>query len=166
MTTRGKVILLPPNRVWRSYTGGRTLDQMAGVAAPADGHFPEDWIASTTRAVNIGREEITEGPSRVNVGGKSHDLAALLAGDPEYFLGAAHAARHGPEPHLLVKFLDPSIRLHLQVHPSADFARRRLQERLPARRRPITSSRSAKRSATRRSIWDSMNPRRATVCAR
>ena len=28
---------------------------------------------------------------------------------------------------LLVKFLDPSIRLHLQVHPSADFARCRLQ---------------------------------------
>jgi mannose-6-phosphate isomerase len=126
MTARGKVILLPPNRVWRSYTGGRTLDQMARAAAPGDSHFPEDWIASTTRAVNIGREEIIEGPSRVQVGGVSQDFAALLTGDPEYFLGATHATRHGSEPHLLVKFLDPSIRLHLQVHPSADFARRRL----------------------------------------
>ena len=127
MTHRGKIVLLPPNRVWRSYTGGRTLDELAGSATPADSHFPEDWIASTTRAINVGREAITEGPAQVVVGGQRHDFAALLASDPGYFLGADHVASHGPQPHVLVKLLDPSIRLHLQVHPSTTFARERLQ---------------------------------------
>ena len=124
MDHRGKLVLLPPHRVWRSYQGGRTLDALAGVPAPADSHFPEDWIASTTRAVNPGREAIREGVSTVTVGGASHDFAALLARDPEYFLGAAHVAKFGAHPQLLVKLLDPSIRLHFQAHPTADFARR------------------------------------------
>lgn len=114
---------LPPNRVWRSYLGGRTLDALGGAAAPADGHFPEDWIASTTRAVNVGREAIVEGRSVVEVAGEPHDLAALLESDPEYFLGAAHVAHYGARLPLLVKFLDSSIRLHFQVHPTAAFAR-------------------------------------------
>jgi mannose-6-phosphate isomerase len=127
MMPRGKIVRLPANRVWRSYSGGRTLDRLAGVAAPADGPFPEDWIASTTRAVNTGRENLVEGPSRVLVGGESCDWATLLAADPVYFLGAEHAARFGPRSQLLVKLLDPSIRLHLQVHPTAEFAQRHLQ---------------------------------------
>ncbi len=122
--SRGKLVLLPPNRVWRTYQGGRELDRLAGTAAPADGHFPEDWIASTTRAINAGRESLAEGVSPVLVGGEPHDFAALLAADPAYFLGAAHVAKYGPQPQVLVKLLDPSIRLHFQVHPTADFARR------------------------------------------
>lgn len=123
---RGKLILLPPNRVWRTYPGGRTLDRLAGAAAPADSHMAEDWIASTTRAVNRGREEIVEGISHVRVGldPTLRDFAELLAGDPEYFLGAAHAKTHGAQPQLLVKFLDSGTRLHFQVHPSREFARR------------------------------------------
>jgi mannose-6-phosphate isomerase len=120
---RGKLVLLPPHRVWRTYQGGRGLDALAGAAHPADSHYPEDWIASTTRAINAGRESIREGVSPVTVGGQTHDFAALLASDPEYFLGAKHAARFGPHPQLLVKFLDPSVRLHFQAHPTADFAR-------------------------------------------
>lgn len=124
MSHRQKLVLLPQTRVWRTYQGGRTLDRLAGVPAPQDSHFPEDWIASTTRAVNPGRDQLVEGVSQVRVGGTDHDFAQLLAGDPEYFLGAAHVARHGPHPALLVKFLDPAIRLHFQAHPTADFARR------------------------------------------
>ena len=121
---RGKIVLLPPNRVWRTYQGGRSLDALGGEAVPVDGHFPEDWVASTTRALNPGRENIREGISTVCVGGETHDFAALLASDPEYFLGAAHVAKFGAVPALLVKLLDPSIRLHFQAHPTADFARR------------------------------------------
>ena len=121
---RGKLVLLPPHRVWRTYQGGRSLDTLAGAATPADSHFPEDWVGSTTRAINAGREHIREGVSPVTVAGTSHDFADLLASDPDYFLGAAHAARFGPQPQLLVKLLDPSIRLHFQAHPTADFARR------------------------------------------
>ena len=56
---------LAPNRVWRTYLGGGTLDAISGAAAPEDTHFPEDWILSTTRAVNAGRETIEEGVSSV-----------------------------------------------------------------------------------------------------
>ena len=121
---RGKLVLLPPNRVWRSYQGGRGLDALGGAVAANDGHFPEDWVASTTRAINAGREAVREGVSTVVVGGGTQDFAALLPSDPEYFLGAAHVARFGAVPALLVKLLDPSIRLHFQAHPTADFAQR------------------------------------------
>ena len=126
MSVRGKLLRLPPNRVWRTYPGGRTLDALAGVAAPADTHFAEDWIASTTRAVNRGRENISEGISQVCVGldATPRDFAALLASDPEYFLGAAHAKKFGSSPQLLVKFLDSGTRLHFQVHPTREFAQK------------------------------------------
>lgn len=129
MNHRGKIVRLPPNRVWRTYTGGRTLDRLAGAAAPVDGPFPEDWLASTTRAINAGREAIAEGVSRVSVGDATADFAALLASDPDYFLGERHVRAFGPQPQLLVKLLDPAIRLHFQVHPTADFARRLLGSR-------------------------------------
>ncbi len=127
MTThRGKLILLPPNRVWRTYPGGKTLDQLARAAAPADSHMAEDWIASTTRAVNRGRESIAEGISQVRVGRETslRDFASLLASDPEYFLGARHVQKYGAQPQLLVKFLDSGTRLHFQAHPTREFAQR------------------------------------------
>lgn len=121
---QNQLVLLPPNRVWRTYPGGATLDQITEADSPADSHFPEDWIGSVTRAVNLGREEIIEGVSRVEFGGESHDFAQLLESDPEFFLGAEHVARHGISTMLLVKFLDSAIRLHFQCHPSREFANR------------------------------------------
>ena len=131
MPPRGQILRLPPNRVWRTYLGGRELDRLAGVPA-ADTHFPEDWIASTTRAINPAdatrhaQSLLPEGISPVLLGAEStpHNFAELLAGDPAHHLGAAHAARFGAVPQLLVKFLDPSIRLHFQVHPTAAFAQK------------------------------------------
>lgn len=120
---RPLVLPLSPNRVWRSYQGGLTLDALAGVANPADSHFPEDWLASTTRATNPGREALVEGISMVEVNGRSIPFPDLLAADPAYYFGEDHAARHGPHPHVLVKLLDPAIRLHFQAHPTARFAR-------------------------------------------
>lgn len=126
MNHRGKLILLPPNRVWRTYPGGRTLDALASAAAPADTHFAEDWIASTTRASNAGREQVAEGVSSVRIGHdpQPRDFATLLASDADYFLGAAHVRAFGAQPQLLVKFLDSGTRLHFQVHPTREFARR------------------------------------------
>jgi mannose-6-phosphate isomerase len=126
MNARGKILRLPPNRVWRTYPGGRTLDSLAGAPAPADTHLAEDWIASTTQAVNRGREQIAEGISQVCVGldPTLRDLAHLLASDPEYFLGAAHVKKFGASPYLLVKFLDSGTRLHFQVHPTREFAQK------------------------------------------
>lgn len=127
MHHRGRLILLPPNRVWRTYPGGATLDRLAGRPAPADSHLAEDWIGSVTRSSIPGREHLYEGVSQVTVGGETRDFRALVESDPEYFLGAAHLARHGRSPMLLVKFLDSAIRLHFQCHPSREFARRVLQ---------------------------------------
>lgn len=142
VTHRGKLLHLPPNRVWRTYPGGRTLDGLAGAAAPSDSHFAEDWIASTTRAVNPPaadaavsdlrasysdlRTDTPPGVSVVRIGASPtlHDFSALLASDPEYFLGAAHMKKYGAQPQVLVKYLDSGTRLHFQVHPTREFARR------------------------------------------
>lgn len=132
---RGKLIRLPANRVWRTYPGGRTLESLAGVPHPADSHFAEDWIASTTRAVNPpGKDRVSAemspppppGVSVVTVGSDPtpRDFAQLLATDPEYFLGASHVRKYGAQPQVLVKFLDSGTRLHFQVHPTREFARR------------------------------------------
>jgi mannose-6-phosphate isomerase len=123
MFHRNKLVLLPPNRVWRTYPGGATLDRLSGSATPQDSHLAEDWIGSVTRSRIPGREELYEGVSQVIVGGEAHDFRKLIDSDAAYFLGDAHVARHGAEPMLLVKFLDSAIRLHFQCHPSRKFAR-------------------------------------------
>lgn len=128
MNHRGKLLRLPPNRVWRTYPGGRTLDALAGAPSHADTHFAEDWIASTTIAKNPPEAHSPPRPgiSQVLVGHDTtlHDFSALLVSDPEYFLGSAHVARYGAQPQLLVKFLDSGTRLHFQVHPTREFAQR------------------------------------------
>ena len=54
------------------------LDIMEGCEHPKDAHFPEDWIGSTTRAVNKGREHFTEeGISKVTVDDETQTLKAL-----------------------------------------------------------------------------------------
>ena len=130
MSARGKILRLPPNRVWRTYPGGRTLDALAGAPTPADSHFAEDWIASATVAQNPPEATaVANGtapgvsPVLVGVDPAPRDFARLLASDPEYYLGAAHVAKFGPQPQLLVKFLDSGTRLHFQVHPTREFAR-------------------------------------------
>lgn len=120
------VIFLGPNRVWRTYPGGRKLDQMEGKESPADSHFPEDWIGSTTRAVNKGREEIVEGLSSVTVDGERLTLKSLCEKYPQALLGAAHVAKYGATTQFLLKFLDSAIRLHIQCHPTIEFAQEHL----------------------------------------
>jgi mannose-6-phosphate isomerase len=121
------LILLPPNRVWRTYPGGRTLDILDGRSDPSDGHFPEDWVASATRAVNPGRGHAeTEGLSTVLCDGRTHLLSELLATYPETLLGPDHVASYGPQTGFLLKLLDSAVRLHLQAHPTARFASERL----------------------------------------
>lgn len=122
-----KVIFLQPNRVWRTYLGGRKLDQLEGKADPEDTHFPEDWIGSTTRAVNKGREHLTEeGLSRIECDGETATLKALFEKAPEAMLGAKHVTKYGANTQFLLKFLDSAIRLHIQCHPTIPFAKKYL----------------------------------------
>ena len=116
---------LAPNRVWRTYLGGRNLDAIEGKAAPEDSHFPEDWILSTTLASNVGRESIREGISSVLLQtGETIPLPRLLDAFPDGILGEEHRKKYGKQTAFLLKFLDSSIRLHLQCHPTVAFAQK------------------------------------------
>ena len=121
------IIDLPANRVWRTYQGGRNLDILAGIEEPVDSNFPEDWIASLTRAVNPGREHLTgEGLSSVSYNGERISLKELIEEFPLEILGRKQFNRSGITPPFLLKFLDSAIRLHIQCHPSAGFSKRYL----------------------------------------
>lgn len=116
------------NRVRRNYQGGKCLDRWEGVASPTDGPRPEDWLASTTPAVNRGMDLIeNEGLGRVvPAGGSAPILADLFRDHGEYYLGREHLNRVGPHLGFLAKLLDSSMRLHTQVHPTREFARQYL----------------------------------------
>ncbi|AHM63043.1 phosphomannose isomerase-like protein [Flammeovirgaceae bacterium 311] len=121
------LLLTPPNRVWRTYPGGKTLDELSGSAEPSDSHFAEEWIASTTRAVNKGREDFQqEGLSKVEINGELYYLKMLMEEFPEAILGRRHYEKYGANTQFLLKFLDSAIRLHIQAHPTIPFAQKYL----------------------------------------
>ena len=113
-----------PNRVWRCTLGGELLDRLAGVARPADSHFSEEWIASTTVADNGEYQQAPdEGLSRLRRpdGSPGETFADLLRRDGEAIVGNAT-----DDLGVLCKFLDAAVRLPVQCHPDRDFARRHL----------------------------------------
>ena len=126
MTT--PLITLLPNRVRRNYLGGRLLDALEGNPSPRDGNRPENWLASTVRAVNPGLEPIPdEGLSEVAIASSEKvRLRELFTVAPQYYLGSDHIAKLGPQLGFLAKLLDSSMRLHVQAHPTAPFARQHL----------------------------------------
>jgi len=124
------IISLPPNRTRRNYRGGALLDRWEGKPDGADGDRPEDWIASTTRAVNPGLPPVeNEGLARVLDGERRLTVAELFASAPEHYLGARHVEAVGTELGFLLKLLDSAMRLHVQAHPTREFARRHLDSR-------------------------------------
>ena len=116
-------LLLDSPRVWRTYLGGALLDELHG-AAPgtgAVGRFPEEWVFSVVRANNPGRPgpaDPEEGLSHVQ-GGPT--LLSLLEQDPPRWLGAGSASA---QTGVLVKLIDSSERLAVQVHPDRPTAQR------------------------------------------
>jgi mannose-6-phosphate isomerase len=128
MTTLPTLVTLLPTRVRRNYLGGRLLDELEGASSPVDTHRPETWLASTVGATNPGMPLIEdEGLTRcLDAQGRETTLDRLFAQDPRHFLGARHAAEAGTALGFLAKLLDSSIRLHVQVHPTAEFARAHL----------------------------------------
>lgn len=123
-------LLLPPNRVWRSYLGGRILDEIQNLPNPDDSHYPEDWVGSATRAINPPRNDapVDEGISLAkSADGQDVSMLELIENDPTQALGNEHVAAYGAQLQLLVKLLDSSIRLHIQAHPSVPWAQKHLQ---------------------------------------
>lgn len=119
-TDMTRPIPLETSRAWRTYWGGKLISQLHGESGE-DGHFPEEWLMSTTAARNAGREHIVEGISRV--AGTELTLAQLVQAQPEAMLGSHHVKKYGANPGVLVKLLDAAERLTLQTHPTRECAK-------------------------------------------
>lgn len=117
---------LEVNRVERVYPGGWLVDRFLGKTKAAEGYSPENWIGSTVRARNLGHQQTgQEGLSfGCSLNGERFLLKDLIEQDPAGLLGEAHASRYGANPGVLVKILDASLRLPIQVHPSKSLAMR------------------------------------------
>lgn len=113
-----------PNRVWRVYQGGSGIDVLRHANIPKDGHFPEDWIASTSEANNPQYQEKNQGLSKVVSNGMPCMFRDWLATYPEEALGETHIQKYGANSALLMKILDAAECLPIQVHPSVPNARR------------------------------------------
>ena len=112
-------LLFDSNRVWRCYLGGKMLDEFLGSETGFDANFPEDWLASVTRADNGDRQRSPdEGLSRIR--GADLSFCDLLRRHPLEALGSGRAG--GTD--VLCKLLDSAIRLPIQCHPDREFARR------------------------------------------
>ncbi len=112
-------IFFAPNRVWRCYLGGKLLDDFTGNPHGGDANFPENWLASVTRADNGEQQQSPdEGLSRL----RDAELvfADLLQCYPQEALGSDNRDGLG----VLCKFLDSAIRLPIQCHPDRAFARK------------------------------------------
>lgn len=109
---------LAPNQPRRFYRGGDRIAELRGLR-PALDHFPEDWIGSTTTVLDGGPLGLSRLPD-------DRLLRAAIADEPERFLGAAHLARFGTDPSVLVKLLDAGERLPFHAHPDEVFAREHL----------------------------------------
>jgi mannose-6-phosphate isomerase len=107
---------LPPNVIEHFYRGGDRIAALRGHDGPVG---PEEWLASTV--CRWGSD--SAGLSRLGAAGLLRDL---VEADPEGWLGAAHVARWGSSPAVLVKLLDAGERLPVHAHPDRSFARRHL----------------------------------------
>jgi mannose-6-phosphate isomerase len=119
-------LLFAPNRVWRLYTGGLLLDEFTGTKDGSDGHFPEDWLASTVMAKNGEHSQAAdEGLAKVITGGKAPvSLQEILTGYGASILGSRHYSKYGANTAVLCKYLDSAVRLPIQCHPDAATARK------------------------------------------
>ena len=103
------------NRVFRVYTGGALFADFFGDDS-SDGFFPEEWVASSVKAVNkISRGE-KEGVS-------------LVEGTDIYFDDLLKEYTHDllgdrTEFGVLTKVLDSAVRLPIQAHPDKAFSRK------------------------------------------
>ncbi len=110
-------VFFESNRVWRCYTGGKLLDEFLGAETAEDGNFPEEWLASVTRADNDeNQQSLEEGLSQIR--GSNIAFVDLLRKFPFEALGDSDGLG------VLCKFLDSAIRLPVQCHPDRDFARK------------------------------------------
>lgn len=108
-------VFFEKNRVFRVYSGGKLFSDFFGDNSE-DGFYPEEWICSSTKALNEGSTDEFEGLSTIK--GTNIHFNELLEEQKELMLGN----RNGLD--VLVKALDSAIRLPVQAHPDKEFSRK------------------------------------------
>lgn len=118
------ILKMRPNRVRRNYLGGAGIDKLKNKELQLDTNRPEEWIASMVKAKNPGLEEIlNEGLSKVE---NSEDfLVDIIEKNWDYYIGKN--VQKKPISYLF-KILDSSMRLHIQAHPTTEFAKKFMNE--------------------------------------
>lgn len=107
-------VFFEKNRVFRVYLGGALFSDFFGDDS-TDGFYPEEWICSSTKALNEGSTDPYEGLSTIE--GTDIHFDELLSKEKSLMLGD----RNGLD--VLVKALDSAIRLPVQAHPDKAFSR-------------------------------------------
>jgi len=110
-----KPLLQTETRVWRTYRGGHLLEEFLGKAGPTDSFYPEDWISSFVEAKNKNYVK-GEGISRVLVNGNEMPITDAVS-ESDFGVGRRESG-------VLVKLLNASERLGVQVHPTPEFSRK------------------------------------------
>lgn len=110
-----KPIFFERNRVGRVYTGGKLFGNFFG-DEPIDNYFPEEWIASSVKALNKEMKHEKEGISKIKNSNCYFD--ELIEKYPFEMLGKSGKMR------ILVKILDSAVRLPAQAHPDKAFSRK------------------------------------------
>jgi mannose-6-phosphate isomerase len=116
-------------RVRRNYRGGIHIDALEGIDPPVVSDRPEEWIASLVPARNPGMDAIEgEGLTQTVVDGRTRFLRDVIQDDSQWWTG-----RKTAEVGFLFKILDAGMRLHVQAHPTAQFAQAHLGSRFGKR---------------------------------
>lgn len=108
-----KPIFFEKNRVFRVYTGGKLFADFFGDDS-TDGYYPEEWVASSVKALNEGSTDEYEGVSKI----KGTDL--YLNDAVEKYKSEILGDRD--DLGILTKILDSAIRLPVQAHPDKAFS--------------------------------------------
>lgn len=110
-----KPIFFEKNRVFRVYKGGKLFSEFFGDNSE-DGNYPEEWVASSVRALNKGSTDEHEGISKIQ--GTDLYLNEAVEKYKTEILGDRKDIG------ILTKILDSAIRLPVQAHPDKAFSRK------------------------------------------
>lgn len=106
-------VFFEKNRVFRVYTGGKLFADFFGDDS-TDGFYPEEWVASSVRALNEGSTDEYEGVSKIE--GTDLYLNDAIEKYKNEILGDREDLG------ILTKILDSAIRLPVQAHPDKAFS--------------------------------------------
>ena len=106
-------IFFERNRVYRVYLGGEPYPEFFGTDEEGDNNFPEEWVASTVKAINPVTFTDRDGVSKIR--GTDLYFDDVLKENKEKLLGDKKFD-------ILIKILDSAVRLPMQVHPTKELA--------------------------------------------